>query len=226
MSDNRIKLKVCGMRDPQNILEVAAMQPDYLGFIFYKGSPRFVGEDFRIPEGLDRSIKRVGVFVNASFREIQAHAKQHGLSHLQLHGTESPNQCAELKQDGFSVIKALGVDDLTDFRGLELFLPRVDYFLFDSKTSTYGGSGKRFDWNLLKRYNQEIPFILSGGVSAEHIDEIIGLEGMNLWGVDVNSSVEIRPGLKDVDRIRHFQDEMNRMLIDTKPDRNYYELPR
>ena len=204
-SDHPIKLKVCGMRDPENMIAVAALRPDYMGFIFYRNSKRAVPVDFQIPKDFPSGIKRVGVFVNQSTSTILSLVGKFSLDYVQLHGEESPLQCEELRTAGVGVIKAFALSRGFDFKTLEPFKKAVDYFLFDNKGTDYGGTGTAFDWGMLKEYDQEVPFFLSGGLSLENIHDVALLEGMNLHAVDVNSGVEIRPGLKDVGKIKRLQ---------------------
>ena len=201
-SDHPIQLKVCGMRDPENMIAVAALRPDYMGFIFYRNSKRAVPSDFQIPKDFPSGIKRVGVFVNESMPAMLSLVRKFSLDFIQLHGEESPLQCEELRTAGVGVIKAFALSPGFDFKTLEPFKKVVDYFLFDNKGVDYGGTGTAFDWGMLKEYDQEVPFFLSGGLSLENIHDVALLEGMNLHAVDVNSGVEVRPGLKDVGKIK------------------------
>lgn len=204
----KIYLKVCGMRDPENILQVAELKPDYMGFIFYPKSKRFVGSEFKVPDQLSKSIKRVGVFVNESTDTIIDLANRHGLDFIQLHGEESVNQCAELRHSGLGIIKAFSIDEQSDFLKVVRYKEVADYFLFDTKSEGYGGTGKAFDWNLLHHYDQDVPFFLSGGVSSANIHTAKNLAKMNLHAFDVNSGVELSPGLKAVDKL----EELNLIL--------------
>jgi phosphoribosylanthranilate isomerase len=200
--NSKIKLKVCGMRDPENILQVAELHPDYMGFIFYSKSKRHVGDNFKIPPQLDKIIKRVGVFVNESTEKIVELALVHNLDFIQLHGNEQMSQCVELKQKKLGVIKVFSMEEGFDFLNVAPYKKVVDYFLFDTKSDRYGGTGKTFDWNLLGRYDQEIPFFLSGGLSAVNIQRAKNLVYRNLHALDVNSGVEILPGLKSIDKLK------------------------
>jgi phosphoribosylanthranilate isomerase len=200
-----ISLKICGMRDPKNILEVAALQIEYMGFIFYKKSPRYVGEDFSIPADFPATTKRVGVFVNEEVEIIKSKAVEHKLDFIQLHGAESVTDCSHLKRAGLRVIKVFSVDDQFDFNKTIPYETVVDYFLFDTKGKFYGGNAATFDWNILITYNQRIPFFLSGGLNQENISEIRNLKSMNLHAVDVNSGVETSPALKNIDKIKSIQ---------------------
>ena len=197
-----MKLKICGMRDEENIRQVAACSPDFMGFIFYPGSPRYVSNDFKIPSDFSNSVERVGVFVAESTDSMVKLAKLHKLSFIQLHGGEPAAQCKELKQQGFGVIKVFSMADAFDFQVLKNFVPVVDYFLFDTKSIMHGGSGKTFDWSLLNRYTEDVPFFLSGGLTLQNVDSALNLENKKLAGLDINSGLELKPGLKDVSRVR------------------------
>jgi phosphoribosylanthranilate isomerase len=198
----RPKLKICGMRNRENIREVAALLPDYMGFIFYEKSKRFIGGDFSIDRGLSSTIKRVGVFVNENRETIFKEVLEHQLDFVQFHGNETVDECAILKDRGVGVIKVFSMDPHFDFNRTKSFEPYVDFFLFDTRSENYGGSGKSFDWSLLSRYNQQIPFFLSGGLSIENTQNIESLTGMNLHAIDLNSGVESSPGLKDLKKIK------------------------
>lgn len=195
-----MKVKVCGMREPRNIEAVAALGPDYLGFIFYRESPRFVGDDFEMPK-ISRLIRKVGVFVNATTEEILAKAVVHDLDFVQLHGHESIEQCQELRQHNTLIIKAFSLDDKFNFQLAKSYHGAVDYFLFDTKGKLFGGNATRFDWSVLERYDQQTPFFLSGGLKPEHMEEVKALTNMNIHAIDINSGVEISPALKDVSKV-------------------------
>ena len=199
------------MREAPNILEVASLQPDYMGFIFYKPSPRYVGEEFNLPDDFPDSIERVGVFVNETTDVINHLADKLNLNLIQLHGSESPDQCRLLKEGGLHVIKAFSVDDSFDFNQTKEYKPYVDFFLFDTKGKLHGGNAQRFNWEILKKYDQEIPFLLSGGLAPDNLAAISSLEGMNMHAIDINSGVEVKPGWKNVTAIR----EVNELLKST-----------
>ncbi len=197
---NDISLKICGMRDPANIMDVASLNPQYMGFIFYDKSPRFVGNEFSLPLALSPSIKKVGVFVNESTAVITKKANG-GFDFVQLHGNETPDQCAILRDSGLKVIKVFSVDDGFNFHDVSPYKKYVEFFLFDTKGKLYGGNAKAFDWALLKKYDQEVPFFLSGGLTPENIAELGGVTNMNLHALDLNSGVEASPGLKSISRV-------------------------
>jgi phosphoribosylanthranilate isomerase len=199
--EKHIKIKICGMRDPDNIRTVAALRPDFLGFIEYARSPRFVGEYFR-PSEITPSISRVGVFVNQSPDFIKQRVAFAGYDAIQLHGDETPDFCAQMRSDGLRVIKVFRIDDAFDFDETKAYLNKVDLFLFDARGKQPGGNGIRFDARTLLRYDQRVPFFLSGGLQPETLaEDIMNLAEMNLYGVDMNSGVELEPGLKDPVRV-------------------------
>lgn len=205
----KVELKVCGMRDKDNIRDVSRLHPDYMGFIFYENSPRYVGAEFGIPEDFPADTKRVGVFVNATTEEILDQAGKHRLDFIQLHGAEDVAQCEELKSRGLGVIKVFSVGDDMDFAVTTKYNHAVDYFLFDTRGKYYGGNAKTFDWDVLKRYDQTVPFFLSGGITPENAEGIKSLSGMNLQAIDINSGVEVRPALKDVKKIEAVKVHIN-----------------
>ena len=200
MEIRNIKMKVCGMRDANNMLEVSRLHPDYMGFIFYPASPRYVGEDFQIPEQFPTTTKRVGVFVNESTEAIVARMQQFKLDIVQLHGDESVDQCRALKSHT-QVIKVFPIDDDMDFAITRPYRTVVDFFLFDTKGKFFGGNARTFDWAVLSKYDQETPFFLSGGLNENNIKGLRELSGLNLHAIDLNSGVEIAPALKDINKV-------------------------
>jgi phosphoribosylanthranilate isomerase len=206
-------LKVCGLKYKENIEQVAALKPDFMGFIFYPQSKRFVGEDFKMPV-ISNEIKKVGVFVNATEDYIIEKCGKYNLDYVQLHGDESADFCENLtlticKGEGskeVKVIKAFGVDDSFDFNVINKYKNSCSYFLFDTKTTEYGGSGKTFDWSVFKGYDNEILFFLSGGIGVEEIDKLkIIQDRFPLFAIDVNSKFEMEPGLKDVEKLKQLK---------------------
>lgn len=197
----KLKIKICGMRDAANILELAAIKPDYMGFIYYEGSPRFVGKDFQAPE-LDVNIKRVGVFVNQTLEFVLGEVERNKLEAVQLHGTESPDFGTAIKSQGIEVIKAFSIDSDFDFEQTRDYQSVANYFLFDTKGKNFGGTGVTFDWSLLKKYIGSTPFFLSGGLSEKNIAQVASIQHPSLYAVDVNSGVEDSPGIKNTQMIR------------------------
>ena len=197
------------MRDRDNILAVSQLQPDFMGFIFYAPLPRYVGDDFRMPGNLPAQTNRVGVFVNQSDALILQKIEESKLDFVQLHGEESAQQCHDIKKHGVGVIKVFSVDDDMNFQITEEYAQVADYFLFDTKGIHYGGNAKTFNWDVLSRYDQKVPFFLSGGITLEHITRIKQLKGLNLAAIDVNGGVEVRPAFKDVNKIKAIQAILN-----------------
>jgi len=202
-----IAWKICGMRDAANIMEVAELQPDYMGFIFYEASPRFVGNQFDIPD-LPSRINRVGVFVNESLGRVQDLIQQHRLDFVQLHGDESVAYAKELKSK-VGVIKVFRIDENFDFNSTVEFEHVADFFLFDTRGKHYGGNAMRFDWSLLKNYSGSVPFFLSGGISKSNIQELKNFQHEKLYALDINSGVEEKPGYKSVAKITDLQKSLN-----------------
>ncbi|MCZ4318877.1 phosphoribosylanthranilate isomerase [Aequorivita viscosa] len=205
-------LKVCGMK--HNIAEVAELQPDYLGFIFYEKSPRFFdGEE--IPS-LPLGTKKVGVFVNEQISKVIALSIKHSLDVIQLHGEESKEYLLDLHSKltlyypEVVVWKAFSIDDNFDFNQLSIFENKVDAFLFDTKGREKGGNGFIFNWEILKNYTLKKPFILSGGIGLEEIFALKELlkTDLPIQAVDVNSKFEIEPGLKNIEDLKKFKNEL------------------
>ena len=207
-----MKIKVCGLKHPENIKAVTALQPDYMGFIFYEKSPRLISDvSAELIKYIPSEIKTVGVFVNEELEKVKDKVNTLKLKAVQLHGSESTEYCAALKSSfpALEVIKAFGIDEDFDFSGLEAYLNVVDYFLFDTKTKTHGGSGKTFDWSVLDRYTYTKPYFLSGGIDLEHAPAIKEINDERLYALDINSRFEIEPCLKDAEKIKQFIREMN-----------------
>jgi phosphoribosylanthranilate isomerase len=199
-----MKIKVCGMRQQGNIEELVALKPNFIGFIFYEKSPRFVGDELNeeYVRSIPNSIKKVGVFVNANPGHILNMVKKYDLQYAQLHGNEMPDLCRSLRQKGVNIIKAFSIDDNFNFAMLNNYKSFCDLFLFDTKGENPGGNGIPFDWNLLKKYDNEKPFFLSGGIGLDNIETIIELsKTLPVYGIDVNSLFETEPGVKDISRL-------------------------
>ena len=200
-----LKIKVCGMREPGNIREVAGLKPDYMGFIFYPASKRYAGrlspsDLMNIPV----EIKKVAVFVNASREEIVSTCKAYSIRILQLHGDEPPAFCRLLREEGFQVIKAFRVGQGLDMEKMEAFAEVCDFILFDTSGEGFGGTGLKFDWDQLQDYTIELPFFLSGGLAPGDADRIKDMDIPQLYAVDLNSRFEIKPGLKDKEELEKF----------------------
>jgi phosphoribosylanthranilate isomerase len=197
-----MKLKVCGMRDAENIKALVELKPDFIGFIFYDKSPRFVGNtlDAELIQSIPREIRKVGVFVNATVDYILQNVKKYGLNYVQLHGNETPDFCKNLRMKGVNIIKAFRLDESFIFTQLNNYKPHVDFFLFDAKGDGYGGNGVTFDWNILKKYDNEKPYFLAGGISLDNLDELADITPKP-YAFDVNSKFEVEPGVKDIEKI-------------------------
>ena len=206
-----MKLKICGMKYPDNILEVGSLLPDYMGFIFWKKSARYF--DGVLPN-LPQSIKKTGVFVNASQEDILTKVSQYDLQAVQLHGNESVAFCQELKEylgNSIEIIKVFSVDSEFDFNELKPFESVCDYFLFDTKGKLPGGNGTTFDWKVLQQYPSQKPFFLSGGIGLDEIDlvnEILKTD-LPIYAIDVNSKFEIEAGLKNKEELHRFKQKIN-----------------
>ena len=200
----KMKLKVCGMRDSDNIRELMEVKPDFMGMIFYPKSSRYVEE---LPQ-TDLDVATVGVFVNESTEVIQEKSKKFGFQMVQLHGSESVEQAEELKLLGFKVIKVFGVMDQLPLEEMKPYESTVDYFLFDTKTSQHGGSGQKFDWSILESYDLDKPFFLSGGIDLEDLESIKALNIPQLYAVDINSRFERAPAVKDIQKIKSFKHQL------------------
>jgi phosphoribosylanthranilate isomerase len=197
-----MKIKVCGLRDKGNIQAVAALAPDYMGFICYEPSPRFVKDiPMDVLADLPSSIYKTAVFVDESKETINKLIDTYKFNAIQLHGSESPD-FANSFRDKVTVFKAFGLNADFDFERLNNYANKVDYFLFDTKTDLYGGSGKTFDWSILDKYKQNTPFFLSGGLSLDNLEEVNTINHPQFYGVDLNSKFETSPGVKDIDKLK------------------------
>ena len=206
--ERKLKIKVCGMKFTQNREEVEELPVDMLGYIFYGPSKRFVGEHPN--SGLFNSGKpKVAVFVDENAFEIMALAKNFGFEYIQLHGKENPKTCSMLKKQGLKIIKAFSVDDSFKFETTEAYGKFVDYFLFDTKTKLHGGSGEKFNWEILEKYTGHTPFFLSGGIGPEDVEQIKAFSHPKLTGLDLNSGFEDKPGLKNIEKLKQFIEAIN-----------------
>lgn len=205
MQDKKLKIKICGMRDPGNIAGVASLSPDYMGFIYYPGSPRFAAE--LSPEdlgGLPQNIRKTGVFVNAPGEEVLAISKKMGFHAIQLHGGESPEYCRILKEKGFEIIKVFSIGKESGFEETADYMGHCDLFLFDTASGTFGGTGKKYPWSRLDEYTGEKDFFLSGGLAPGDLEAIMEIRHPRFMGVDLNSRFETVPGVKNLDQLAAF----------------------
>lgn len=222
-----MKIKVCGMRDAENIREVSALGVDFLGLIFWPKSPRNV-EQIHVPVGLlpdnaDEKItnlksercKYVGVFVDEMPQNIVTRVYNFGLDYVQLHGNESPVMIENLKRTlipdiapDIKIIKALSIREKDDVKRWRQYENCVDLFLFDTKCTCVGGSGEQFDWSILNEYDGDIPFLLSGGIGPDDAERVKAFNHPKCIGIDLNSRFEIEPALKDVNKLKCFIDSV------------------
>jgi len=214
-----MKIKVCGMRDGENIRRVAALGVDWIGMIFWDKSPRYVTmiptDAGIIPDRADTTpktdIKRVGVFVDEMPQNIITRAVNFELDLIQLHGHETPTMIRNLRRTldpdirpGIQFIKAISVSCRDDIAAYKPYEDCVDYFLFDTKSPTVGGSGAQFDWSVLEAYDGSKPFLLSGGIGPDDAERVKAFHHPQCIGIDLNSRFETAPGVKDVDLLRTF----------------------
>ena len=220
-------IKVCGMRDAQNIREVSQLGVDMIGMVFYPKSPRYVEmqsshagiipdyvkEDINIKSA--KSPARVGVFVDDMVQNIVTRVVNYHLDYIQLHGNEPREMCENLRltldpdiRPGIKIIKAISVSDASDIQKYKEYVGAVDLFLFDTKCKTVGGSGQQFDWQVLEQYDGEIPFLLSGGIGPEDASRLHAFHHPKCIGIDLNSRFEIEPGVKDVEKLKGFLNAM------------------
>ena len=212
------------MRDANNIRAVESLlaetgQTAWMGFIFYKPSPRYCAER---PDYLPTHCKRVGVFVNEPIDEVAKRVQEFGLQVVQLHGNEDRLYVMQLRQAlsqlrqeageegadwGKVVVKAFQIKGAVDFSNCESLVGFVDYFLFDTPTAGFGGSGQQFDWSLLNNYRLMTPFLLSGGIAPDSVAALRQFDHPCWEGIDLNSRFESAPGIKEVKKIKHFLDQ-------------------
>lgn len=193
------------MKFSDNIGELGNLKINYMGFIFYEKSPRNI--EIKPNIKLSKKIERVGVFVNADINTIIQKTNEFNLDIIQLHGNESPEFCRELNKT-MPIIKAFSIAEASDFERTEHYHDLQGYFLFDTKTPHYGGSGQKFDWNILNAYKGEIPFFLSGGISEDDVQAIKKIKHPKLVAIDLNSKFEIEPGLKNINKLEKFITEI------------------
>ena len=216
------------MRDAQNIREVSQLGVDMIGMIFYPKSPRYVEMQSShagiIPDyakediGVSVSSKtpaRVGVFVDDMVQNIVTRVVNYHLDYVQLHGNEPREMCENLRstldpdiRPGIKIIKAISVSDASDIQKYKEYVGAVDLFLFDTKCKTVGGSGQQFDWQVLDQYDGEVPFLLSGGIGPEDASRLHAFHHPKCIGIDLNSRFEIEPGVKDVEKLKGFLNEI------------------
>ena len=227
-----MKIKVCGMREAENISELIKLKPDYMGFIFYGKSKRFVTNfpEIEIPS----EIKKVGVFVNESIEDIIEIVEENKLDAIQLHGNESPEYCNQLRHSiwvtersrsnnsdevistslnhRIKIFKAFSIDDDFDFSKTDAYQKVCDFLLFDTKGKDYGGNGVKFNWQILDNYKGDLPYMLSGGITkydSQAILSFLSRQGSKKCiGIDINSGFELKPALKNIEDIKEFKQNL------------------
>ncbi|MCU0462559.1 MAG: phosphoribosylanthranilate isomerase [Bacteroidales bacterium] len=207
-----LKIKICGLRDMVNVSEVVKSAPDFTGFIFWPGSSRYIGVDPQsdLFSQVPPQIIKTGVFVNEEITNVNEAINRYCLNAVQFHGSESAEYCRRFKGTGILTIKTFGIDEGFDFKRLIPYAASCDYFLFDTKTPGFGGSGRKFNKNILGGYDLGKFFFLSGGIGYEDIDEIRNLRHSNnsFFGIDINSRFETSPGIKNAGLIKSFVGEI------------------
>ncbi len=203
------RIKICGLNNADNIRRLLRIRPDYIGFIFYPGSPRFVKPDpyFAAYARTIRNVKKVGVFVDESYEAIIERMLDYGLDYVQLHGDEPPEFCRILNSV-IPVIKAFAISNHFDFDTLNEYSSSCQYFLFDYPSAQYGGSGQSFDWSSLARQPIPLPFFLSGGIGPADGNKIRNFQHPSLAALDLNSRFEVRAGEKNINLLKRFLYEL------------------
>ena len=192
-------IKVCGMRDAQNIRDIESLGVDWIGMIFWPKSKRYVAE---VPSYLPGHLKKVGVFVDSTLDDILQHISDYQLDIIQLHGQESPDFAKALKPH--TIIKAFNIEKADDLLQTEKYEGIADYFLFDTKGKMVGGNGQKFDWSVLTAYQGKTPFLLSGGIGPEDAGSVKSFHHPRCIGIDLNSRFESEPGFKDINQLKTF----------------------
>jgi len=208
----KLKIKICGMRDTNNIHKVTELGPDILGFIFYRSSPRYAGDmlDEKTLFNLPSSVLKAGVFVNEDEKLISETVKRFSLDMVQLHGDETPDFCHRLKEKNIKVIKVFSMSFEHPFSKCSQYTGVTDFFLFDTPATGSGGAGNKFDWKVLNKYDLQHPFFLSGGISPEDTDRIGEINNPSFSGIDLNSRFESSPGIKNTEMLKNFISEIRK----------------
>ncbi|MFV0392290.1 MAG: phosphoribosylanthranilate isomerase [Paludibacteraceae bacterium] len=210
------------MKYPENIREVVKLNPDYMGFIFYRNSPRFTKNlDTAAINAIPKAIKKVGVFVNENLENILTFIHKYGLDAVQLHGAENRALCQAIREEAQTmVIKVFSIIDRHNFKVTREYEDAADLFLFDTKTDLYGGSGLKFNWSILHEYQGSKDFLLSGGITVNDANAIRKINHPKMIGVDLNSKFELKPGLKDVRLLNEFITKLNNPNDSTEDEQN------
>lgn len=208
-----LKIKVCGIKSPENRKQLEVLPVDFFGFIFHPQSPRYMGD---LPESdflelLDTGKIKVGVYVNTPPDQIIRLSRKASIRVVQLHGDESPATCEYLRKNGLKIIKTFRINSIFNFRITEPYSGIADYFLFDTKAGVPGGTGKKFSWNILSEYKGIVPFFLSGGIEPSDGEAISSFRHPLLAGIDLNSRFEDFPGMKNSMKLNRFIDELKKI---------------
>ncbi|WP_395045106.1 phosphoribosylanthranilate isomerase [Flavobacterium sp.] len=197
-----MKVKICGMFFLDNIYKISALNPDFMGFIFYPKSKRYVGNDFSFEmiKDVPKTINKVAVFVNESIEKVLKIHESFDFDFVQLHGEESVDYCKEIKQSNIKIIKAFQIDEKLDFSNLKEYESSCEYFLFDTKSDNYGGSGRSFNWQLLLNYKLQTPFFISGGLGLQNIVQILEFKHPKFEVIDFNSQIEDDNYIKNIEK--------------------------
>ncbi len=199
-----MKLKVCGIKQLEQVKQLDSLGIDFIGFIHYKKSPRNVSLAELLQLNKTTKATKVLVTVNESVENLYKLSDALKTKTVQLHGNESPKICKELKENNFTIIKAFGISEAFDFKTLNEYKNCVDYFLFDYKGEQPGGNGSTFNWELLQNYTLDIPYFLSGGIGIHHKEPLKNLSLKHCFAIDVNSKFEKEPGIKDITLLTKF----------------------
>jgi phosphoribosylanthranilate isomerase len=211
-------IKVCGMKDPINRQALEVLPIDIFGFIFYPPSPRNVNPDdlSNLRKLTDTQKNKAGVFVDSTAEQIMEIIQLAGLTYVQLHGSESPGFCGQIRRTGVSVIKAFRVNEQFDFAKTKPYQGTVDFLLFDTRAEKPGGTGKKFNWQILEKYKIDIPFFLSGGIGPADAESIINFKHSMLYGIDLNSGFEDEPSLKNFVQLKLFLHQLQNLKLEKK----------
>jgi phosphoribosylanthranilate isomerase len=203
-------LKVCGLRESGNIAAILDLHPEWIGFIFVPSSPRYYGDAADAADIITiAGAKKIGVFVNQDTSDILDLHKKYRLDMVQLHGDEAPDTCRYLKEKGLAIIKAFRVNEEFDFSTVSAYTPYIDLILFDTSGNLQGGNGITFDWSVLGEHRFHKLFLLSGGIGPESLEALKNFTHPDMIGVDVNSRFETSPGVKDVEKLKLFKQQIS-----------------
>jgi phosphoribosylanthranilate isomerase len=211
----KLHIKVCGIKSPLNRESLEELPIDYLGFNFYKESPRYMGDldETDLQKLLSTTKYRTAIFVNAQVDKVISTALGLNLTHIQLHGSETPGECEKIRKKGLKVIRSFAVHPEFDFSLCRDFADVSDLFLFDTRGKWPGGTGEKFNWNILGKYELEVPFFLSGGISPGDEEVISGFGHPSFYGVDLNSGFEDLPGIKNLRKLQSFLENLDKHKI-------------